>query len=526
MQMNRLARGLGILAVTVAAGCKSLDIQNPNAPDARRALSDPSAIEAVAGGTIRTWFNTFDACEGNCVLAVQAQSFTSSWNNYNMFVYSDYSQTDGTRNATGAWQNDPAAAGRTSIEELWTGYYSALSSANDVLTAIRINKLVINNASDTKRSETIAQLIQGASLAEIAMNYDKGYIVDETTDISTLAYQDRKKLRDAALAKLDAAIALANGNTFVTPAAWANGNTYTNVQIAQIANSLAARLLAYWPRNAAENASVNWGQVATYASKGISSGAAFDWMLIGDGCASWCPDILQWFDAVDTGRIHTRVANMMDPVTQKTPFPLAAGGNTQPNSPDKRLGNGTFGTADMVAGFGNIPKTAGAGTDFMYSTQNNFRPSRGSWHQSNIGHVRYDLSGVQDVNGIYAAYGPAPAFTRNENDLLWAEGLIRSGGSLATAAQLINNSRVNRGGLPAATAADGVNGLIAKLQYEQEVELPGIGAVPFYNRRRIDGLLVGTPHEMPVPAKELGVFGQALYTWGGGANPANSPTPP
>jgi len=36
--------------------------------------------------------------------------------------------------------------------------------------------------------------------------------------------------------------------------------------------------------------------------------------------------------------------------------------------------------------------------------------------------------------------------------------------------------------------------------------------------------VTGTPREMPVPAKELGVFGQALYTWGG-ATP-NSPTPP
>jgi hypothetical protein len=90
---------------------------------------------------------------------------------------------------------------------------------------------------------------------------------------------------------------------------------------------------------------------------------------------------------------------------------------------------------------------------------------------------------------------------------------------------LINNTRVNRGGLSPASAADGTAGLLQKLQYEQEMELMGLGALPFYNRRRIDGLLTGTPREMPVPAKELGVLGEALYTWGG-ANPPNSPTPP
>ena len=53
----------------------------------------------------------------------------------------------------------------------------------------------------------------------------------------------------------------------------------------------------------------------------------------------------------------------------------------------------------------------------------------------------------------------------------------------------------------------------------------GLGAIPFYNRRRIDGLITGTPREMPIPARELGVLGQAFYTWGGGS-PPSSPTPP
>ena len=42
-----------------------------------------------------------------------------------------------------------------------------------------------------------------------------------------------------------------------------------------------------------------------------------------------------------------------------------------------------------------------------------------------------------------------------------------------------------------------------------------LNATNFYNNRRIDNLLAGTPHEIPVPAKVLGVFGQPLYTWGG-----------
>ena len=73
-------------------------------------------------------------------------------------------------------------------------------------------------------------------------------------------------------------------------------------------------------------------------------------------------------------------------------------------------------------------------------------------------------------------------------------------------------------------AGDGVGGLTTKLAYEMEVELLGLGPAPYYWRRRTDGLLDGTPHEMPVPAKELGVKGQALYSWGGTG--AAQSTPP
>ena len=49
MYMTRSLRAVGALAAVAVAGCSSLDIANPNAPDAKRALSDPAALEAVAG---------------------------------------------------------------------------------------------------------------------------------------------------------------------------------------------------------------------------------------------------------------------------------------------------------------------------------------------------------------------------------------------------------------------------------------------------------------------------------------------
>jgi hypothetical protein len=216
---------------------------------------------------------------------------------------------------------------------------------------------------------------------------------------------------------------------------------------------------------------------------------------------------------------------MMDPATQKTPFDSVNGGSPPPNSPDKRLGDGTFGNADMIVGYGTIPKDAGAGTDFAWSSQNVQRPRRGQYFQSNIAFTRWDCDGLDDGNSIGYAYCPYPVLMAAQNDLIWAEALIRSGGDLNLAATLINNTRVKRGGLPPATAADGAAGLTTKLTYENEVELFALGATSYYNLRRNDALILGTPAEMPVPAKELGVFGQPLYTFGG-TGTRNSPTPP
>ncbi|MDB4906441.1 MAG: hypothetical protein JWO05_1225 [Gemmatimonadetes bacterium] len=494
----RAAAGLAVLLASAA--CDSLNVSNPNAPDATRALADPNGVQAVAGGTLRTWFNTTNAMNATGVLVTMADSYSASWNNFNMRLYSSGGIGDPSGAKRTAWGNDPADAARTSIETYWYGYYAGLSSANDVLRAIRAGKLVIGDAANTKMVETIGVLAQGMMLSSIAMNYDQGFIVDETTDLASLQFSAREKVRDAALAKLAEAATLAGANAFSTPASWTNGTSYSNVEIQKLANTFAARTIAYYPRNSTENTAADWAKVATLAANGISNGGkAFQ--FTGDGCINYCDELKLWSNDLTTMRVDTRVANLMDPVTQKHPWPDPTG-NPKPNSADKRLGNGDN------------------GTDFRWNSDQIFRPARGQYHQSEIAHIRYEEASFNDPNGTGGGYGIDPVISKAENDLLWAEALIRTNGSLATAASLINNTRVTRGGLPAATAADGAAGLLTKLQYEQEIELMGLGPQPYYNRRRIDGLQAQTPRQMPVPSKELGVLQKEVYTFGGDANPS------
>ncbi len=508
--LTRISGGLGLAALLVASGCGDLDITNPNEPDTERALSDPGSVAAIAGGTFRTWFNITQGMESAGPLVTMADSYTASWNNFNMRLYSSIPRSE--------WKNSLAEAARTSIEHPWYGYYSALSSANDVLKAIRELGLEINSPEETKMVETGAALMQGMTLGYLSLTYDQAFIVDETSDLLSLQLQPRDAVRDAAIAKIDDAIALADANVFDTPDTWTNGTSYSNEQISQIANAFGARILAYFPRNAAENATVDWAQVLAYASNGISSGTPFNFEFTGDGGTSWYDEMKAWSNDPTTMRMDTRVAKLLDPATQVDPWPNPQG-NPPPNSPDKRLGDGTYGSVAQANATGSLPATARAGTDYAWFAPAIFRPARGQYHQSNIGQIRYDYAGFSDPAGTGGGFGTVPQMLAAENDLLWAEALIRTGGNLATAATLINKTRVGRGGLPPATTADGVAGLLIKLQYEQDIELPGSGSVPFYNRRRIDGLLPETPRHMPVPAKELGVLQLEFYTFGGPGNP-------
>src|SRR5438477_214730 len=301
----------------------------------------------------------------------------------------------------------------------------------------------------------------------------------------------------------------------------------------------APTLVAYFPRDAAENADVSaggqvaWTKVASYASKGISSptaGAPFDWVFHQDGCIDWCDFYKTWTNDMTTMRIHSRVAHLMDPATQPDPWNLAA--NSTPNSADHRLGDGTLrperGGATLAALYTVNPDVTGnGGYDYVWSYRQEFgNRSRGLWHQSAVGQVRYDSLATCGDNpqGSVAGVGDGPVVLAAENDLIWAEALIRQAApDPATAATLINYTRVGpdrlgrpRGGLPPST------GTLADLQYEQDVELPGSNIAPYFNQRRIDNLEPLTPHEMPVPAKQLAALNVPTYTWGGASNPPNS----
>src|SRR5574341_329715 len=537
-------------AVFVAGGC-DMDIQNPNAPDAQRAFKDPAGLAQLLGASFRTWVDT----RGHYYmmpLNTMADNYTASWNNAAIRLYSSVGADCPSRCG---WTNSSAATetgGGRATEWSWYGYYSILSAANDVLRAIDSLGTCFDTDCKadntlTSRNRAIAKMVQGMAFAGLALLYDSAFAIDETvnlakTPVSTLSFSHRDVVRDSALSKFEQAYPEAGAKSWSTEGAWMGvgaGQAYNNTQIRQVIRTMEAELIANYPRNGAENTSkADWGKVAQYASQGVSSGTPFNWEFYVDVGSRECglDCIKVWGNSIGTQRVNTRVAHMLS-VNHTDPWPVPDG-NPCPFSVsiwgvvDKRAGDGSWGPTNDFNGYGTIKATANAGTDFTCTPVAIFPPARGQYHQSNVHHHRYSFLAYRGEDlPTEDATGQDPMYTTQMNDLLWAEGLIRSGGSLGQAATLINNSRVGRGGLPAVSAGDGVAGLLAALYYEQEIEFMGQGGDPFFIKRRTgtparaictsqaDGLCAGTPRQMPVPAKELLVLVKEIYSYGGPSLP-------
>ena len=548
--MPRWSTLTAAIAALAIVGC-NMNIENPNDPDRIRSLSQPSGLQKLIAGAARTWAET----RGNYYvmpLDAQADNYTASWNNAAMRFYSSVGSDCPDRCG---WTNSstaPEAAGGPTVEVLWYGYYNVLTSANNVLTGIETLHVCFDadcsvDSTNTQRNKAVARMLQGMALAGIAVIYDQGFVVDETTDLTNpkaLPFSTRQAVRDAALAKLAQAYTEAGVLSWSTPTQtegpWfglTSGQEYTNVQIQQLIRTMQAELIAMYPRNGAENTAADWAAVANYASQGISSGTPFNFEYYIDETTRECgvDCIKTWGNSVSTERVDTRVAALLT-TNHVDPWPFPNGNPCPTVSSDARVGDGTFGPAnnanyDQVA---IAPADGGAGTDYACAGVAIFPPARGSYHQSNLQHVRYHTLAYRGEDWpADDGTGQDAFYTTQMNDLLWAEGLLRSGGNAVTAAALINNSRVTRGGLPALTGAEGLPALITALQYEQEIEFMGQGVDPFFNRRRSgytvpasggrpaynDGLIPGTPRHMPVPAKELDILTRAVYTFGGPTGP-------
>ncbi|MEO7366906.1 MAG: RagB/SusD family nutrient uptake outer membrane protein [Gemmatimonadaceae bacterium] len=524
-RLTTLAGGAAVLAL-VAACNPDLNVTNPNAPDVARAIATPSDVRQLIGSSYNTAYLAQQGCAaGSCspnpgiATGVMGDVMTMAFGNFGARFNGQEPRL--------AYNNSSAAGDGAVTSDPYDGIYGALGAANDGLKAIKRGVRVATGASapdETPQFQAFAWLVQGMSLGFESQIFDKGFVVTEDTE-GTATLVDNKAVRDAAMASYNKAIAAASGKDWTIPVEFTPGITLSASNFVKMTSTLAARTLAYNPRTAAENAAVDWAKVLTYANAGISTGAApFDLQILGDGGNTWFDLTKGYADLADGSwvRVDQRVIQEADPAQPLEYTSTAAPGFG--NIADLRFAKG----APNASGSVETP-----GADFWFQKSIPYAVARGVYFFSQWAHARYIDASFYNDNGLL---GLAPYVLKAENDLLIAEGLIRTNGDLARAATLINKTRVGRGGLSAVTAATPKNELLGAIFYERDVELFDSGASQgWFDRRRIDatvtynGLAIGniwaakggsnlqkgTPRHLPIPAKELETLGMKVYTYGG-----------
>jgi len=480
-----------VVISVLLAGCESLDVKNENDPDFKMSFSDPSAVRGVAGSLINSWFLTTQNYDGPALMLwVGADAGTCSWGNANMRWFSNEPRV--------AFDNTPSYADAQTTENYYAGLYSTLSYANDVLTKVIKEDMVITtgDVDDTKMVEATARLAQGLCLGYLGLLFDKAFIVTENTDITLpTATSPFKDVIDSALVSLDKCIAICGSNTFDIPSEWIPGMAYSNVEIGQLANTVAAMLMSYSPRSKAENDAVNWAKVLTYANNGIT----YDFAPKGDNYVKWYSNYKDYANSSGWGQTDMRIVNMLD---GRFPSKFESA-NTWDILPAATTSH-TAGIDDRVF------------TDFQYLSSCPFRVERGYYHFSSYRFSRYDQYLVTYTEIM-------PTILKAENDLLKAEALFHQP-SLAAAQAIINaGTRVTRGGL--APVGANASDIEEAIFHERNIELfcTGMG-IEFFTLRKADKLQEGTPLHLPIPGQQLEVNVMDYYTFGGlGASQQGTP---
>jgi hypothetical protein len=480
---------VGAALVLLSAGCKpNLDVTNPNEPDVARALATSEDVKGLAISSVHSWYIQATDYEPWLMLQVTADASTANYGNFGMRFNNLEPRIP--------YENNSAGGDRGVTESPWYNGYAALGAANDAIRAIDkglvFDKDPATSAAQAGTYRRLAQFTQAAVLGELAMTFDKAFILDEASDPN--AKQDLKPYKDVSAAAVAKWAALATAEVgqsddFDKSVIPLDNGTFTSSKIGRIANTMAALTLAYTPRTAAEAATVDWARVAAFADKGIgtgSGGAPFDFTVVGD-FSNWFSGLAELGEGISWTRVDMRLICRMAPGDPLAPCKYSGTLAAKATSPDARFT-----------------------TDIGFRAKPLGDPNRGIYMQSQYYRKRYYYYSSDGDDEL----GPAPYLLAAESDLVRAEALVRSGGSLITAANLINNTRVGRGNLPPATAADGATTLLADIDYERDVELLNTNGFTLFIRRHVDGLQSGTVKHLPIPAKELEVLGLPVYTFG------------
>ena len=514
--LRRLApRKLFVLsAVLSVAACLDLNVTNINEPDSERALATPGDVESLIGDALNTWFtgtygNMLSSNSGNTgsSMFLSNQSFQHSppWNNFGMEFYGRIPRMGIVNDQTHTWYP------RFSWQ--WEYCYRALSSLATGLKALEdpeVAEALGPEALD--RMMAYARFVQGLSLGTVALFYDRGFVVDETTDLADLGDPlDYDALMDVALGFFGEAIDRSGSASFVVPFEWMAADV-TSRDLVGLAHSYRARLRAQVARTPEERAAVDWGAVLADVDAGIQAThtMVMDWdggwynLFLDYATWPWSWSQLPYFSygmADQSGDVLEWLALEMD---EKHAI-FADGRPVRIVTPDLRFPQGST-IAEQRANPGTLFRVATQGQEGDTWTRPDRGPWRWSWYKPPPMYMATDER-------------EQPEIRLAEMRLLKAEALYRQG-NRAGAAAIVNETRVAAGLSP--TDAGGTNAecvprlpggscgdLWEMLKWEKRMETvwTGVaGASWFFDGRGWGDLWKDTPLQFPIPCQEVEVL--------------------
>ena len=480
--MNKIYIIFILIFLTSLFGCKKdiLEVDYNNQHDVPSGGNiDSEEIEALGSSLFWKWYmNQTTSLSPRMAIWTMSDQGTSSWANRGMRDLSSEPRAE--------FNNTEEYTYADNFLTYYNDSYVVLSTANNILKSIKNGT---DMGDDTEKYRALSSFLQGVSLGYLGLVYDKSFIVTENTDeevLMSLEAAPYSQVVDSALVALDKCIDICNSSSFTIGNDWISGDTYSNNELARLANSYAARILVAKARTTQENTATDWSKVLNYSNNGISK----DFKVFNDNI-NW----KNWFfhytvSRENWARIDARIINMIDP-SYPYRYPDLSG--------EPAPGEATSADARLL-------------TDFNYDPVCEFLPERGYYHYSNY-----------EYNVRYTYTQSNPEYTYNylgtENDLLKAEALFHTGDKSGAISILNSGTRVNRGALAELDGGISDTEFLEALFYERDIELIMTGfGLAYFDMRRRDMLQEGTMLHFPIPAEQLNVMGMPTYTFGGVAN--------
>ena len=465
----------------VTYSCSDLDVENVNQADRDRALKSDSDVTSLINGSTTSIFSRLIGFYN--IYTNQMSDQTTTTNAYSDFwAFGDQPRRE--------MNNSSASGNLSTISSNWGGFNSQIYNANTILDLVNNKGRVILDDQEediTAHLVTTAKFVRGMCQGYIGLLYDKGYILDENTDPTTIEFSTYGEMIASGLEDLEDVLSSTPSNYELR---LYEGYSINRDDFIKLVNTYMVKFIMGKARTAAET--VDYAKALTHANNGITENfnpPAKQNILFNNG-----QDWMAYTLSGGAGYI---------PVDQKIPY-LAA------NDPVAQPADYPTDTSVLGEATSSDPRFAqyfGFTTDFGY-----LNPSRGRELFSNYFHKRFKTANNRNVDGY-----STDIFSLAELQYLKAEAQYKSG-DLAGAASTLNASPRNTAGNITTSANDAEIKKALLYEYAIELHLNGSLGNNYFFMRRNDLLQKGTPTHYPVPASELEITGDTPYSFGSESN--------